>query len=304
MNKNILLSEQTPDIQETQINETGFDEILFFSIFMALGSLVVYGLLALIEALSLLWSPLSIPGYLLLLVLSAFIMYVYLAEGDFTKHENSSFHLSMSLLCIIVTVVSFSQLSRQLALTLGGFAAAQNGYWHWLRFGISHLLDSALFNLPSDYNWNLSEIEPTNFWTRTYVFLYDLSVQIFVVAVVLQRLQFTRQHWSMRKTARYRTYFHYLLARARTWILLFVWGLPILFFLGVTANDGISLHGVLTTLKVGTPVVFTLWLLWYSLLALSLRGRWNRLLALGVSLACIGSLTFTFPAFVAFLTSH
>ncbi|GCE28270.1 hypothetical protein KDA_37540 [Dictyobacter alpinus] len=277
------------------------DEIIFFSIFMALGSFVIYVLLACIEALSRLWNPLSIACYGFLLLLASFIMYVYLMEGEFTKKENAPFHLSMTLLGVIVTLVSFSQVCRHVAIEFGGFAAHQNGYWHWLRFGLAHMLDSSLFNMPSSYDWSISEIEPTTVWTRTLVFLFDLCTQVFIVAVVLQRLQVTRKQWGKRKATKRIQYGTFLLSHAKTWILIVTWGLPLIFFLGVIVHDGFSWLGAWTAMTVSLPVCLACWLIWYSLMALTLRGKRNKLLALSVILISAGLLSMTLPRFIAFL---
>ncbi|GER92101.1 hypothetical protein KDW_62630 [Dictyobacter vulcani] len=294
---------EVPEIEEVSEGKAELDEILFFSIFMVVGSFVLYGLLAVIEALNRIWNPLSIGCYGILLVMASFIMYVYLMEGEFIKKENAPFHLSITLLGVIVTLVSFSQVCRHVALEFGGFTARQYGYWHWLRFGLAHMLDSALFNMPSNYDWSISEIEPTTFWTRSLVFLFDLCTQVFIVAVVFQRLQVTRKQWAKRRATNRIPYGVFLVSRAKTWILIVTWGLPLIFFLGVIVHDGFSWLGAWIAMSVSLPVFLACWLIWYSLQALTLRGKRNKLLALAVIIASSGLLTMLLPRFIAFLAS-
>lgn len=157
------------------------------------------------EGLTSLWHPLGLILYsipLLIAIAAIGGFYFRLAKGDTSSSrallhtrvlyllfsssgEISEFFLFYVFQLACVEIISFSQLCRQLFLLFRGFETDQTGYWHWLTFGISQALDNALYGVFSAYNIGLAQIQATEWWSRTLLFLFNLSLSLLVIAAIL-----------------------------------------------------------------------------------------------------------------------
>lgn len=192
-NQNVDNSRENKPIVDakTYLFSTGFT-FGELSIWLAIGMPVLYLLIAIIEGSSYIWRPIAIFLYIILLFLGIFLIYgIAKSPSDITQ-KRGLFELdfTLTLLGSIAVIVGFSQLCRHLFLMAGGFVSQQTGYWHWLRFGFSNLFESALFDIPAIYEWNLSEIKATSVWSRTIVFAFRTTIEFLVVVMIL-----VKQSW-------------------------------------------------------------------------------------------------------------
>ncbi|MBC7261140.1 MAG: hypothetical protein H5T63_03920 [Chloroflexi bacterium] len=275
---------------------------------LALGVPVLCMLMALIEGSSYIWRPVAIALYVILLLLGiSAIAVVLIAVDDASDTSDTSSkygteaEFALALLGSIAVLVAFSQVSRHLYLIVGGFIADQSGYWHWLRFGFSNLLESILFDIPAIYDWGISEIRATSTWSRTVVFVFRTTIEFLVVAGILRQ---ARIAWKTRHRAPKsppNNYFALILPKVGNLILIALWGLPIAIGIGAVVNDGLSLESTWSVIKLGTPVAFGIWLAWHSLRGLGMPGLWNKLFAMAGIIGGIWLLRNYWPAFRMFL---
>jgi len=269
---------------------------------LAFGVPLLYLTMAAIEGSSYIWRPLAILLYMLLLLVAiAFILFGNFPSEADEKYDLYEFNAALTLLGAIAILVSFSQISRHLYLLFGGFAAQQTSYWHWLRYGFANVLESVLFDVPAIYDWNISEITATAFWSRTVLLIFRTSLEFIVVAAILRQAKIARQKWHSPKKAQNKNYFAFILPSAGQLILVSLWGIPIAVSIGAVINDGLSLESSWSALRFGAPVVVGGWLAWQSLRAFGLPNAWNKLLALAGIVAGIWLVRESWPAFRTFL---
>lgn len=269
---------------------------------LAFGVPVLCVLMAVIEGSSYIWRPITIVLYIVLLLFGILIIGFANFPSDTTeKYSAFEMEFALTLLGSIAVLVGYSQVSRHLSLLIGGFVFQQDGYWHWLRFGFSNLLESVLFDIPAIYEWNLSEIKATSTWSRTAVFVFRTTIEFLVVAMILRQAKIA---WKKRHSASKKSpgnYFALILPKAGELILVALWGLPIAIGIGAVVNDGLSLESTWSVIKLGTPVAFGVWLTWHSLRGLGLPGLWNKLFALAGIGGGIWLARNYWPAFRVFL---
>lgn len=171
-------------------------------IYIALKILLATGILALIEGVSLLWRPLGIFFYSLTLPYLVFAIYLRFkgTRGkELSRIEGALLTFVEVLVDAMILVVSFSQLCKYLALSLhGGFSPPISGYWSWFSFGLSQLLDNALYGVFSAYNITLSEVHAIAIWSQTLVFVFNLILSSLVVAAILGEF---RLIWQTKETS-------------------------------------------------------------------------------------------------------
>ncbi len=269
---------------------------------LAFGVPVLCVLMALIEGSSYIWRPIAIVLYIALLLFGILLIGFANFPSDATKKYGAfEMEFALTLLGGIAVLVGFSQVGRHLSLLVGGFVSQQAGYWHWLRFGFSNMLESVLFDIPAIYEWNLSEIKPTSTWARTAVFVFRTTIEFLVVAMILRQ---ARIAWKKRHSASKNppsNYFALILPKAGELILVALWGIPIAIGIGAIINDGLSLESTWSVIKLGTPVAFGIWLAWHSLRGLGLLGLWNKLFAMAGIVGGIWLARNCWPAFRTFL---
>jgi len=249
----------------------------------------IYVIFLLVEVTNSLWPPITVTLYGLMLFGSASLLLVFGAIRARVNLENSpgdAFVASMVIVAAVVLLVSFSQLGRHLYIAFGGFSAINTGYWHWLRFGFANLFEGAFFDIPAIYNWGVSEIQPTAFWSQTMVFLFRTSLELLIVANILGHLRNARQTWGRPHPKDHQTYLQFLLARLRGLLLLVVWGIPTVIGISAIVSDGFYLDSSWTAIRLSAPVILGAWLVWQSWRGfLNFSGASNRLLALaGIAL--------------------
>lgn len=194
----------------------------------------------------------------------------------------SEWNLALPIIGGTAVLVGFSQLSRHLSILLGGFTSDQLGYWHWLRFGISTLLESVLFDLPTIFEWQVSEIRPISTWSRVFIFVFRTIVEFFVVVTILRQSKMAwkvgvRQPLATPKN-RPRNYFALIILTIKDLVIFALWGIPIVIGIAAVVNDGLSYNDVWSLTQLAIPVFLSIWLVLCGLRGLSLP-RWNKLLA-------------------------
>lgn len=300
---------QTTAGQETRQDVAPFSPGFTFgelSVWLALGVPVLCLLMVLIEGSSYIWRPIAIVLYVILLLLGIFLIAVALiAIADTPSDTGSKYgtegEFALTLLGAIAVLVAFSQVSRHLYLLVGGFFADQAGYWHWLRFGFSNLLESILFDIPAIYDWHISEIRAINTWSRSVVFIFRTIIEFLVVAGILRqaRIAWKERHNTPKKPPR--NYFEIIVPKTGELILIALWGLPIAIGIGAVVADGLSLEFTWSAVKLGTPVAVGVWLGWHSLRGLGLPGLGNKTFAVAGIIGGIWLTLENWPAFRAFL---
>ncbi len=187
--------------------------------------------------------------------------------------------LALTLLGCIAVLVGFSQVSRHLSFLIGGFISEGTGYWHWIRFGFSNLLESVLFDVPAIFEWDLSEIRATSTWSRTIVFIFRLAIEFLVVAMILRQVRIAPRKLRITHREQPNNYFALILPKLGQLTLTALWVIPIMIGIVAVFNDGIATKAILSVIKLGVPLVFGLWLAWHSLHGLALPGLKNKLFA-------------------------
>lgn len=194
----------------------------------------------------------------------------------------SEWDLALPIIGGIAVLVGFSQLSRHLSILLGGFTSNQLGYWHWLRFGFSTLLESVLFDLPTIFEWQLSEIRPISTWSRVFIFLFRTTVEFFVVVTILRQSKTAWKVWARQPLAtpknHPRNFFALIILTVKDLVIFALWGLPIVIGIAAVVNDGLSYNNVWSLTQLAIPVFLGIGLVLCGLRGLGLP-RWNKLLA-------------------------
>lgn len=278
---------------------TGF-QFHEFSALLAVMIPIAFIALGLIESLGLLWRPIAGVLYLLLLVAGMFILLI----SGFELVEPGEEEVAVGLVVVsgLFVIVSFSQLSRYLYLWFGGFTASQSGYWHWLRFGIANVLESVLFDIPAIYNWNVTEIRGITFWSQTLVFLFRTSIEFLVVAQLIRAIGFAKTAWRNVPPSQHDHYLGFMFSKLGRLLVFAIWAIPLFIGIGAIANDGLSLDSTVIAFKLGSPIAFGVWLTWESLRALfSVKGGWNKVLALGGMALGVWLIKENWPMFIAFM---
>lgn len=255
-------------------------------------------LLALIEGSSYIWRPITVVLYTALILLAAIILLGNSSNEKYPILIASDF--SMTVIAVLAVTVGFSQVNRHVAFLQGGFLAEQTGYWHWMRFGAANLLEAALFDVPAIYDWRITEIEPTKAAARTGVFIFRTLVEFGVVVALLQSF---KEAWKFRekpKTNPASNYLSFMLPKMGSLVMVAFWGLPIAIGIGAMVNDGFSVDSTVSSIRLGGPVFFGVWLALHSLRGLGLPG-WNKVMALAGIASGIYLVREFWPAFRLFL---
>jgi hypothetical protein len=272
---------------------------------LALGLPFLYGLLLLVEATKYIWIGVSIASYgLVILVAVSNLLAIGLTnrKAQVTNARRVETQAGIAVLCGIALLVAFSQFSKHLYVVYGGFSANNLGYWHWLRYGFANLFEGVFFDIPAIYNWGVSEIQPTVFWSQTLVFIFRTSLEFLIVATILGQVRQARKLRGKPLPKDHQTYLQFLFAGARGLLLLVLWAIPTVIGIGAVASDGLYMESSWLAIRLSAPVVLGAWLAWQSLRGLfNFSGRRNRLLALLGMAAGVWLFNASWPAFRGYL---
>lgn len=144
------------------------------------------------EVSSLLWRPLSVLLYILLALFTlVFVIISTETAGNKDGVEKRDFEsdLALAIVSTAIIVVCVSQISRHMYIMFGGFTANQDGYWHWVRFGLAHTLDGVLLGIPSVYGWRITEIRPVALWSQTFFIIFHILLALFSVNRTISFIQ-------------------------------------------------------------------------------------------------------------------
>ena len=239
---------------------------------LALGFLPLCLIMAMVEAVSETWRPLGIVVNVILLIVSVISLIKLLPkEQSDNPTRIIEFEFGAVMLSSLIFVVGFSQTFRHLSYMIAGFDADQTGYWHWLRFGLANFLDAMLFDWPTIYNWQISEIRATSAQTRFLVFLFRTLIEFIVVANIFQ---YAKILWRNRDklwhgdqaTADVGD----LLIFAIEFVFFLLWAVPFTIMIGAIANDGLTIESSWSALKIVPPVALGIWLV-----VIGLRRMWS-----------------------------
>lgn len=295
--------------EETSLaTEDDFDH---FSFYVTFKMIPLYIILALAEGCSYIWRPLSILLYMVILLALHLAFWSILTrkarakgetklkEEELREKEQVAVRTSWVPVILVGNLVAFSQICRHLYLLFGGFVASQADYWHWLRFGISQILDNALFDTLTIYDWQISEIHATVFWSRIIVLLFNIYLETLVIVYVVYQFQVARTNWHRLTAIQHKQYFSFVFTRLGRLFVLALGLLPIFISLGAIIYDGSLLKATLLALRLGVPLMLGGWLAWNSLRALTFHGSWNKLFALTGIVVGIGLIYWNSPGFLA-----
>lgn len=258
---------------------------LFFAtltIGLAVSLPVIYATLTLIEFASHLWPLAAIPLHVVAVLATVAGSYITLKYPQDRKrshnaaHQNSSHtnRIPRAVRCALATaglvglVVSFSELCRNLALRFGGFTATQMGFWHWLQFGVSVVVDNVTFGALQASGWQASEIQPIEPWSRALAWAYTVALALMGLGIIGHWIKAAGEREFNSDQARRKTYFKFLVPRLLWLVLALVWILPTLVFGGAAVSGALTWQSAVSGVQVGVPIVLGVWLGWQSLLAL------------------------------------
>ncbi|HKP52051.1 MAG TPA: hypothetical protein VJ183_05305 [Chloroflexia bacterium] len=199
-------------------------------------------------------------------------------------------NMAVVILCATAILVSFSQIAKHLYVLFGGFNANNAGYWHWLRFGVSKLLEGPVLDIAGGYKLQLSEIVPTDIWSQTLVLIFRTSLQILVLATLFREFRRWRHYraFNSSPTSPRAGYFRFILPSIGTIIIMAVWAVPTAIGIGALARDGLDAQATWLAFRFGVPVFLSVWLTWTSVQALfslgGLRNKFFSVAGIGVGL--------------------
>ncbi|HWI64529.1 MAG TPA: hypothetical protein VNT75_22080 [Symbiobacteriaceae bacterium] len=222
-----------------------------------------------------LWRPLGNMFYLIMMGFSfAVVSDTALSKKKVVPDAASQ---AATLAAIVVILVSFSQLSRHYYIRHGGFEAASDNYWHWLRYGTNAVANALLRGVPEVWAWPVTEIRPTAFWPRAMLVLFQLAADVLAIGGLLRYVQtlFTRSNKPKAEAGTYPRY----MARGLSQILgLACWGIPLALGIDAMLHGGWNPASAWPAIRMMAPVVVGIFLVQRSFRALRvLPGRWNAL---------------------------
>lgn len=218
----------------------------------------------------------------------------------------SSDDFVLPLLGAFYSLVGIGQFCRHLYILAGGFIAEQAGFWHWLRFGLLNALEALLLDMPSVYEWNISEIRPAAFWSSTIIFVFRLTLEVIIIAKILDNLRLLMK-WSRRRPITtiknkkvHKSYFNFIFSKIGNLIKIALWMIPL--FIGVIGivHENLSLQTAWAFARLSMLFVASVWLIWYSAAGLlTISGTWNKIFAFLGFIGGISGFAFTIQYFVA-----
>jgi hypothetical protein len=100
----------------------------------------------------------------------------------------------------VAFVICCGEFFRAWQNQFGGFAVpAGSGYWDWVRYSLSWVLDNTLANVGQIFGWTVTPIHPVSLAAQVLVFGYNLILEFFLLALFIRFvrtiLQPTRPQW-------------------------------------------------------------------------------------------------------------
>lgn len=202
-----------------------------------------------------LWRPISIALYLIVGIGAVTILLGLKLAGI----KDDPVMMVLVLGCSLTLVICYSQISRHLYLLVGGFEAADGGYWIWLRYHLLNLLNGVLRNLPSSYEWSLvGAIRPTAFWSQSMVFLFSTLMDALITITLWRHISQVWTAWKSEKGT-HTTYFGLLFAGSGRLLVMGIWFLPLTYVAAGVANGQISLPAWWGAVRALFPLCVALW---------------------------------------------
>jgi hypothetical protein len=93
---------------------------------------------------------------------------------------------NITLSIVVVFVVCFSEFCRYWSFQFGGFETHGSGYWYWIMFGISWLLDNVLANFSQIFGFRFTDISPNNITTEGMLWGYNIALEFIVIAAIFR----------------------------------------------------------------------------------------------------------------------
>jgi hypothetical protein len=269
---------------------------------MAFFAIIVIACFAIAEGSAILWRPLAVVCYVLLLAGITPLLYAAFYSVAIRNAKYTDVTLAVSLAVLFTLVVGFSQLCRHLAYYFGGFSPATDNYWDWTRYGALWVLDNTLFNLSQIFQWQVSDIQAVSLWSRLLVWVFNIVLEVFAIVTFLRAINLVRTNWDGIGASSTRGFMDFLLSGFGRLLVAALWFVPLLLFIGATIERGLSLISIWSASRYIAPVVVGLWLVWHCAVGvLRLRGFTNKVLALtGLGLG-IAILYFTLPPALGYL---
>lgn len=254
-----------------------------FSILLAIVTPTLFLSFIFVEWISSLWYPLGIVfygSYLLMLPIYLFL-YTRSLYSNQDREKHSEFHLFLVLILSTGFLFGFSQFCRYLFLINGGFSSSASGYWHWVRFGVENLAEALLFDIPSIYDWNLSEIKATTFFTQTILFLVRTLIEFFIVVQIYEGIKNASGKIKPYPTQPYKSYISYGASKLGDLFAFMLWGIPFSLIIEGIIFETILWKQTLNVFIDVAPFILGVWITWINLQALYLvKGKWNKLFSL------------------------
>ncbi|HEY7021168.1 MAG TPA: hypothetical protein VH349_08625 [Ktedonobacterales bacterium] len=178
-----------------------------------------YTLLAIAEWVSSLSAGGAVVVYALVLVLTLIFVVIalYLDDDWFAKaktdpaRRNAGIAFAASIFVLLVG--AFGGLCRHLFLLFGGFSASRLGYWDWLRYSISWVLDNGLFNTAQIFDWQVSDIHATAIWARVLALIFNITLEILAFGALFTYIRVYRDNWRGWNWRAYAGYWEFLRRR-------------------------------------------------------------------------------------------
>lgn len=266
------------------------------SILLALGFLPLCMLMALVEAGSEIWRPFGVIFNVILLIVSVILLVRLLPNENAQRRiRGLEFNFAAVMMSSLIFVVGFSQTFRHLSFMIAGFTADQSGYWHWLRFGLANFLDAILFDWPTIYDWQLSEITANTGQTRFLVFTFRTLIEFIVVANIFR---YGMILWKNRNevaqeepdTAGVFDFMWFVIE----FVIFLLWAVPFTVMVGAMANGELNMESTWSALKIVPPVALGVWLV-----VIGLQRMWSiAFVRLMLVCALLGSALWLWIAFV------
>lgn len=281
------------------------------------------------DALGTLWRPLGIVAFILLILLSLGLLLAgadielnkeegnresLLRETQERYKDDKSQHIfssrdtaddiwSVQIIAIgIIAIASFSQLCRYYFMSLDGFTATNDNFWHWLKYGVSNFLEGVLFDIPNIYEWNISEIQPTNFWTRSISLIFRTSLELLIIANIMREIKLVRTHWRRPNLTSYSNYGEYIVLNFLLLLTLAIWITPLIIATCAIYYEKLEfMFAVHTFIRTAGFVMLILFLI-VNLFGLRLAGFFNKCAAIIGSLLTIWLISQNWRAIVEIYT--
>ena len=256
-------------------------QLLFFLI-------PTYLFIAVIEILGRIHNAFGIILYFIIMAISYFLIIAWivshkiLGENSMVSHNNLLDSFIYVCILSVIVIVSFSQLCRYSNLQFGNYSSTSNDFVSWLWYGIWNTVEGMLLDLPSIYEWNLSDIKPETFWSKAILLTYRTSAaSILMYSIFYLKRQYNdngRVHsiniYDVPR--KYDCYRIYILSHLGYLILAYALSAPIIYL----SSD----HSI-------WQYLFAVFLFWFSLVNImavkKLNGVWNKAASLTIGSFCI-----------------